>query len=99
MDFDPNDKYFAVGSADAVVSLWDLQSFICLRTFTRLDWPVRTLSFSHDGKYIASASEDLVLDISEVGHLEHRCLRYANPLRHFHLDPMLGAGRNRRIGS
>lgn len=33
---------------------------------SRLDWPVRTLSFSHDGKMIASASEDLVIDIAHV---------------------------------
>lgn len=32
----------------------------------RLDWPVRALSFSHDGKMLASASEDLVIDICEV---------------------------------
>ena len=32
----------------------------------RLDWPIRTLSFSHDGKMLASASEDLVIDIAEV---------------------------------
>lgn len=33
---------------------------------SRLDWPVRTLSFSYDGKMLASASEDLVIDIAEV---------------------------------
>ena len=32
----------------------------------RLEWPVRTLSFSHDGKMLASASEDLIIDIAEV---------------------------------
>ena len=32
----------------------------------RLEWPVRTISFSHDGRLIASASEDLVIDIGEV---------------------------------
>ena len=26
-------------------------------------WPVRTLSFSHDGQMIASGSEDLLIDI------------------------------------
>ncbi|KAF0040291.1 hypothetical protein F2P81_008526 [Scophthalmus maximus] len=31
-----------------------------------LDWPVRTLSFSHDGKMLASASEDHFIDIAEV---------------------------------
>uniref|UniRef100_A0A8C1WPS3 THO complex 3 n=1 Tax=Cyprinus carpio TaxID=7962 RepID=A0A8C1WPS3_CYPCA len=31
-----------------------------------LDWPVRTLSFSHDGKMLASASEDHFIDVAEV---------------------------------
>ena len=31
-----------------------------------LDWPVRTLSFSYDGRMLASASEDLVIDIADV---------------------------------
>ena len=33
---------------------------------SRLEWPVRTISFSHDGRMLASASEDLVIDIAEV---------------------------------
>ena len=32
----------------------------------RLDWPVRTLSFSHDGAMLASASEDHFIDVSCV---------------------------------
>ena len=32
----------------------------------RLEWPVRTLSFSHDGCMLASGSEDLVIDVSHV---------------------------------
>lgn len=40
-----------------------LGSFLCL---LRLDWPVRTLSFSHDGRMLASASEDHFIDIAEV---------------------------------
>nr|CAD7449932.1 unnamed protein product [Timema bartmani] len=52
IEFDPTGRYFATGSADALVSL--------------LEWPVRTISFSHDGRLLASASEDLVIDIGEV---------------------------------
>ncbi|KAL2633966.1 hypothetical protein R1flu_005445 [Riccia fluitans] len=63
---DPSGKYFAVGSADALVSLWDVSEMLCARTFTKLEWPVRTISFNYDGEYIASASEDLFIDISEV---------------------------------
>lgn len=66
IDFDPKGKYFAVGSADALVSLWDVENLACIRTFSRLDWPVRTISFSHDGKLLASASEDLLVDIGVV---------------------------------
>ncbi|XP_063707357.1 THO complex subunit 3 [Culicoides brevitarsis] len=67
IEFDPTGKYFATGSADALVSLWDAEELACLRVFSRLDWPVRTISFSHDGKLLASASEDLIIDI---GHTE-----------------------------
>lgn len=31
-----------------------------------MDWPVRTISFSHDGQLLASASEDLLIDIGEA---------------------------------
>ena len=43
-----------------------IQSTIILLTH-RLDWPVRTLSFSHDGSMLASGSEDLLIDVSHVG--------------------------------
>uniref|UniRef100_T1IIV0 Uncharacterized protein n=1 Tax=Strigamia maritima TaxID=126957 RepID=T1IIV0_STRMM len=66
IEFDPTGQYFATGSADALVSLWDVEELVCVRTFSRLDWPVRTISFSHDGKMLASASEDLLIDIAEV---------------------------------
>lgn len=56
-------RYFAVGSADALVSLWDVEDLTCLRTFSRLQYPIRTVSFTHDSKMIASASEDLCIDV------------------------------------
>merc|ERR1712020_261303 len=56
IEFDPTGKYFAVGSADALVSLWDVNELAWVRTFSYLEWPVRTISFSHDGKLIAMAS-------------------------------------------
>lgn len=66
IEFDPTGKYFATGSADALVSLWDAEELACLRVFSRLDWPVRTISFSHDGRLLASASEDLIIDIGDT---------------------------------
>lgn len=134
IEFAPSGHYFAVGSADASVSLWDLEDLACVQTYNRLyiityystyfwynkgvyviqylvyhpiffsnyflrfhrfftlcfcphcinfyiffyrittlsfqifrlDWPVRALSFSYDGKMLASGSEDLYVDISDV---------------------------------
>mmetsp|Transcript_11624 Transcript_11624/g.30280 ORF Transcript_11624/g.30280 Transcript_11624/m.30280 type:complete len:319 (-) Transcript_11624:132-1088(-) len=66
VQFDPTGKHLAVGGADALVSLWSLPELVCMRTLTRLEWPVRTLSFSHDGKLLASASEDAFIDIADV---------------------------------
>ncbi|XP_018407900.1 PREDICTED: THO complex subunit 3 [Nanorana parkeri] len=71
--FDPTGKYFATGSADALVSLWDIEELVCVRCFSRLDWPVRTLSFSFDGKMLASASEDHFIDIAHVETGEKLC--------------------------
>lgn len=61
-----SDRYVACGSADALVSLWSLDELVCLKTFSSLEWPVRTLSFSHCGTYLAAASEDAVIDVSNV---------------------------------
>ncbi|XP_078438959.1 transducin/WD40 repeat-like superfamily protein isoform X1 [Wolffia australiana] len=63
---DPIGRYFAVGSADSLVSLWDISEMLCIRTFTNLQWPVRTISFNYTGEYIACASEDAYVDISDV---------------------------------
>ena len=66
--FSPCGKWFAVGGADAIVSIWDAYEYIPVRTISRLEWPVRTLSFSHNGKLLAAASEDHVIDISHVSY-------------------------------
>ncbi|KAG8176684.1 hypothetical protein JTE90_002676 [Oedothorax gibbosus] len=66
IEFDKTGKYFATGSVDALVSLWDVETLVCVRTFSRLEWPVRTISFSYDGNMLASASEDHLVDIADV---------------------------------
>ncbi|OZJ06344.1 hypothetical protein BZG36_00714 [Bifiguratus adelaidae] len=66
LDRDPKGRYLATGSADALMTLWDLRDWTCIRTFGELDYPVRTISFSYDGEFLASASEDLSIEISHV---------------------------------
>ena len=66
IEFDSTGTRFAVGSADALVSLWDFQELACIRTFSKLEWPVRTISFSHDSAHVAAGAEDPFIDISNV---------------------------------
>jgi THO complex subunit 3 len=71
---DPRGEQLAVGSADALVSLWALDELCCVRTMPRLDKPVRALSFSHDGRFLAAGSQDQFIDISlaATGEVAHR---------------------------
>ncbi|PKY13032.1 WD40 repeat-like protein [Rhizophagus irregularis] len=66
IDFDPKKRYVAAGGADALVTLWDLEECVCLRSFKELEFPVRTISFTHDGVYLAAASEDEHIIVSNV---------------------------------
>ena len=43
--------------------------FVYYVFFLILSWPVRTLSFSHDGEMLASGSEDLIIDIVCITYL------------------------------
>lgn len=47
---------------------------VCEVTCSRLERPVRTLSFSHDSLYIASGSEDALIDIAEVATAESEAI-------------------------
>jgi hypothetical protein len=38
-------RYLAVGGADAIVSLWDLKEWICIRTFDRQEYQPWNLRF------------------------------------------------------
>jgi THO complex subunit 3 len=67
VEFSPNGNYFAVGSADSLVSLWDKNDHVCLRTFGNLTAAVKSISFSHDNQLIATGgSEDNFIDISHL---------------------------------
>ncbi|OON22206.1 WD domain, G-beta repeat protein [Opisthorchis viverrini] len=45
LQFTNSGRYFAVGSADALVSIWDADEFVCIRTLSRTFGPVVTLKY------------------------------------------------------
>lgn len=64
--FSPTGQKMAVGSNDALATIWDVENLVCLRAINRLEWPIRTVSFSGDGAMLACGSEDLVIDVAQV---------------------------------
>lgn len=67
LEFDPKAQYLAVGSNEGIVSLWDLEEFICIKTFTKTDQAAISISISHDGSLMAVGSEgNAPIDIIHV---------------------------------
>ncbi|KAK9453476.1 WD40-repeat-containing domain protein [Dipodascopsis uninucleata] len=67
MELDPKGRYLALGSNDSLVSLWDLQEWVCVRTLGKAGHSIRSLSFSFDGSYLAiSADKDEPVQIAHV---------------------------------
>eukprot|EP00048_Salpingoeca_helianthica_P021228 m.11076 g.11076 ORF g.11076 m.11076 type:complete len:345 (-) comp5732_c0_seq1:28-1062(-) len=64
--FDPINKYFATGGTDAIYSLWDAAELVCVRSFSRQEASVRSLSFSYEGHLLAVAADDVNLEIAHV---------------------------------
>ncbi|KAF0988925.1 hypothetical protein HZS_3869 [Henneguya salminicola] len=64
IEFDPTGKYFVTGSADALVSLWDLEELICVRALVEtgesiheLSCPGSTFTLAwHPSKYVLAYS-------------------------------------------
>eukprot|EP01147_Barroeca_monosierra_P003185 gene3185-5918_t len=66
INFSPTFEYFATGSRDATISIFDADEFICIRGISDYGWPVKHIYLSHDGALLTAASEDDQLCIYHV---------------------------------
>ena len=58
LSMSPSGEYLAVGGGDALVSLWDTQEWVCVRTLELVDAPVKAVDFSFDGSYVVAGQEE-----------------------------------------
>ncbi|KAJ2489702.1 hypothetical protein IWW37_003759 [Coemansia sp. RSA 2050] len=71
---DPRSKLLATGGADATMGIWSTDDFSIVRTIDDYESPLLLVNFSSDGRYIASASDDLAIRLHDSfsGELAHQ---------------------------
>ncbi|PAV21167.1 WD40 domain containing protein [Pyrrhoderma noxium] len=63
---DPRGRYLVSGGGDSLVDIFDMNDWICVNTITACEHPINALSFSHDGEYLAIASQGPYINICAV---------------------------------
>ena len=58
VDFHPFGEFFASGSVDTSLKIWDIRRRSCIQTYRGHSKVINSLKFSPDGKWIVSGSED-----------------------------------------
>jgi THO complex subunit 3 len=66
----PSGEYMAAGGGDALVSLWDTQEWICVRTLNMTEGPVKSVDFSFDGSYVVAGADDKEEKKLNIAHVE-----------------------------
>ncbi|CEG40646.1 WD40 repeat protein [Plasmopara halstedii] len=66
LDLHPTRRFLVLGGLDSLVSMWDLEELYCVKTFVVTTSSIRSVRFSHDGKYIAIGMDDPNLVVVDV---------------------------------
>ena len=54
----PSNEFFATGGNDSIIAFWDFEEFLCSGTIADNSFPVRQLSFSPCGTFLAGICLD-----------------------------------------
>ncbi|KAG8832133.1 hypothetical protein FRC17_001966 [Serendipita sp. 399] len=75
LDVHPRRHFIATGGNDAIMYIWDMQEWMCVRTCSPYDETVNWLRFSHDGEWVATVvakQKEVTLINFEMGEVGHR---------------------------
>lgn len=75
LDVHPRGNYIATGGNDAILAMWDMREWLCVRTCSPYDETVNWLRFSHDGEWVATVvakQKEVTLINFEMGEVGYR---------------------------
>ncbi|WFD33214.1 hypothetical protein MCUN1_000027 [Malassezia cuniculi] len=74
LQWDPTSRLVATAAADSTIGLWNADEWTCAHVFSEFKYPARSLSFSHDGEWLAAGGEDTQVHImsTATGNVAHR---------------------------
>jgi THO complex subunit 3 len=49
-----------------MITVWETSSMTCIHSIIKMDQPVRSVSFSADGRWLAYASEENYVEVHDV---------------------------------
>jgi len=81
-------RYFASGSRDRTVRIWETATGVCVKTLTGHDNWVRCVLFHPSGKYLVSCSDDRSIRLWDISRSWRMIHRIDNAHRNFiqHMD-------------
>lgn len=63
VEFHPFGEFFASGSVDADLKLWDIRRKGCIHTYKGHSRAIKTIKFTPDGRWVVSGGEDNVVKV------------------------------------
>ncbi len=76
--FSADGELLCTGGADAQVTVWSTaeRPFVPLRCLNRMEWPIRTIAFNHDARFLTVGTEDpfVALEDWQSGQLVAKCV-------------------------
>ncbi|RKO92583.1 WD40-repeat-containing domain protein [Blyttiomyces helicus] len=89
LEFHPFGDFFASGSVDRLVKVWDVRRKGCIQTYTGHSGTVRILRITPDGRWIVSGGEDGLVKLWDMtaGKLLQTFADHAGSIRSLALNP------------